>query len=156
LSKSVLFEASNTVGNSDARQAGAKIECAILDDVDAVGDGEITASTWASNQLSAVLVEQQWSCRTVIWIPGSNHNTRQAAAEIECVTPDAGDAGGNVDARQASAGLECVTPDAGDAVGNVDARQASAGLECVIPDAGDAVAYSDARQAAAALEYGII
>jgi len=144
LSKSVLFEASNTVGNSDARQAGAKIECAILDDVDAVGDGEITASTWASNQLSAVLVEQQWSCRTVIWIPGSNHNTRQAAAPKECAIPNTSHAAGNGNARQVSAASECATPDAGDAAGNVDARQAAAAKECVRCDAGDAVGNGDA------------
>ena len=94
------------------------IECEIPDAGDAVGDGEITASTWDSNQLSAILVEQHWSCRTVIWIAGRNHNTRQAAAARECSIPDAGDAVGNGDARQASAVTECGPPDAGEAVGD--------------------------------------
>jgi len=128
------------------------IECVTPDAGDAIRNGEITASTWDSNQLSAILIEQHWSCRTVIWIAGRNHNTRQAAAATECGTPDAGDAVGNRDAREAAAAIECATPDAGDAVGNRDAREAGAAIECVTPDAGDAVGNGDARQASAVTE----
>ena len=106
---------------------------------DAIRNGKITASTWDSNQLSAILVEQHWSCRTVIWIAGRNHNARQASAATECVTQrDGGDAVGNGDARQAAAITKCATLDTGDGVGNGDARQAAAITKCATPDTGDA------------------
>ncbi len=124
----------------------------IPDAGNAVGNGEITASTWPSNQHSAILVEQHWSCRTVIWIVDSNHNARQAAALIECVILDAGDAVGDGDARQAGAVIEYLRPDAGDVVGNGDARQAAAATECAIPEQFNAVGNDDAYQAAAAIE----
>ena len=68
-----------------------------------------------------------------------NRDAREAAAAIECSSPDARHAGRDADAREAAAAQECRIPDALYTIRDGDAREAAAVMECKISDACHAV-----------------